>query len=73
MKIPKQYSKIIDEIMDEPDGSYFVYLKKPYAFEPHVDERAASHCSGMYLDWEQIEADVKNASICPCSYCQSDE
>ena len=69
MKIPRDLAGKIDEISDEPDGSYFVWLKRGWAFEPSEDERSASHCMGMFEDLADIRRQLRGVSKCPCQYC----
>lgn len=66
---PKKIAKFVDEISTEDYETYFVWLKKPYAFEANPDERVASHCRGMYVSIEEIVKDVGFVEKCPCSYC----
>lgn len=72
IKIPKQYSKFIDEITED-GGQYFVWLKKPYAYEANPNENIASHCRGMYLNTNEIYEDIQSIEVCPCSYCNEDK
>ena len=71
MKVPNKLSKFVDEINDEGDGNLFVWLKKPFAFEPSTDENRALHCRGMYETLEEIIADISDVQECPCGYCRA--
>ena len=69
MKIPANLKPIVDEIIDEEDGTYFVWLKRGWAFEPSEDERSASHCMGMFENLADIKSQLRGVAKCPCQYC----
>ena len=69
IKTPRDLSARVDEIIDEGDGTYFVWLRRGWAFEPSEDERVASHCSGMFESLTEVRKAVKSAEQCPCQYC----
>jgi hypothetical protein len=71
MNIPKDLQTKVNEIIDEEDGSYFVWLNKGWAFDPCEDEAQASHCSGMFDNITEIRQAIKGASRCPCQWCAS--
>ena len=69
MRIPANLKSKVDEIIDEEDGTYFVWLARGWAFEPNEDERSASHCMGMFDNLADIKRQLKYISKCPCQYC----
>jgi hypothetical protein len=67
---PKDLKARVDEITHEDDDTYFVWLKRGWAFEPSEDERVASHCSGMFETLSEVRQAVRFADKCPCQYCK---
>ena len=71
MKIPKDLLKQVNEIIDEEDGTYFVWLNKTWAFDAHENEAQANHCSGMFADLAEIRQAIKGTERCSCQWCES--
>jgi hypothetical protein len=71
MRIPKQYSHIInDKSIDvDSDGSLCVWLNLGYAFEPHENPNVACHVRVFDTAQEVIEA-MKYVEKCPCTDCE---
>ena len=67
-RIPKTMRKKINEIIVDSPSDYFVWLNKPYAFEPDEDEKNASHCRG-FDNMSEIRDALKYVQLCPCGYC----
>ena len=43
-RLPKTMRKKVNEIIVDSPSDFFVWLNKPFAFEPHENEAIASHC-----------------------------
>jgi len=69
-RLPKTMRKKVNEIIVDSPTDYFVWLNKPYAFEPHENEANASHCGG-FEDMRDIREALKYVRVCPCKYCQA--
>jgi len=71
MQIPRDLKTKVNEIIDEGDGTYFVWLNKGWAFDPDEDEAKANHCSGMFSGVSEIRRAVRGVAHCPCQWCRS--
>ena len=69
-RIPKTMRKKVNEIIIDSPEDYFVWLNKPYAFEPDENQSNASHCQG-FDNMGQIRNALKYVQVCPCQYCNT--
>jgi hypothetical protein len=69
-RLPKTMRKKVNEIIVDSPSDFFVWLNKPFAFEPHENEAIASHCAG-FDGMRQIRDALKYVKVCPCQYCQA--
>lgn len=62
--------KRIDEIQNEDDGEFFVYLKKGWKLGSDFsqDGRQCQHCFGA-VDKKDIKTTMKDVEPCTCDSC----